>query len=329
MTRRMERTERTERPERGTVRRRLVSAAVVVSVLAGTLGAGGAVTYGAPARTEQDHSARVQPQPQGQAQPRAVTDDEDFADIYTRTVANIRNALLGDESVRRPGAGHLIQNPDPNAFQSINIGRFTEDEFILGGMVRAVFRRSDSYLLGFYVENRDASRRVFYTFTEQVDGRTRDMVPGSVYPGTRREHFGWGVNYGNLAGTTISRSRLRNAVRDIYHHDPNTSTHTLETGVEALAVALAEGARFQAIPAYIAQAIRGGRDWEVRRHADEITSWDQDSQVVIRARAADPTGNQEVWQQRREYAWNGARVLLSALDLARRLYLIKPPTRKS
>ncbi|MGW6355132.1 hypothetical protein ACWFR5_08010 [Streptomyces sp. NPDC055092] len=60
---------------------------------------------------------------------------------------------------------------------------FTEDEFILGRMVRAVFRRSDSYLLGFYVENRDASRRVFYTFTEQVDGRTRDMVPGNVSHG--------------------------------------------------------------------------------------------------------------------------------------------------
>lgn len=321
------RGERAERSERGPVRRRLVSAAVVVSVLAGTLGAGGAVTYGAPARIGQDHSARAQPQPQEQAQPRAVTDDEDFADLYTRTVANVRNAMLGDESVRRPGAGHLIQNPDPNAFQSINIGRFTEDEFILGGMVRGVFRRSDSYLLGFYVENRDASRRVFYTFTEQVDGRTRDMVPGNVYPGVRREHFGWGVNYRNLPGTTISRGRLRSAVRDIFHHDPNTSTHTLATGVEALAVALSEGARFQAIPAYITQAIRGGRDWEVRSHADEITSWDQRSQVVIQARAADPSGTGEVWQQRREYRWNGAWVLLTALDLARRMYLIKPPQR--
>jgi hypothetical protein len=64
-------------------------------------------------------------------------------------------------------------------------------------MVRAVFRRSDRYLLGFYVENRDASRRVFYTFTEQVDGRTRDMVPGNVYTGVRREYFGWGVNCRN------------------------------------------------------------------------------------------------------------------------------------
>ncbi|MFE2993246.1 hypothetical protein [Streptomyces sp. NPDC059262] len=63
-------------------------------------------------------------------------------------------------------------------------------------------------------------------------------------------------------------------------------------------------------------------------HADEITSWDQRSQVVIQARAADPSGYGEVWQQRREYLCNGARVLLTALDLARRLYLIKPPTRK-
>ncbi|MFE5022551.1 hypothetical protein ACFRAO_04235 [Streptomyces sp. NPDC056656] len=107
----------------------------------------------------------------------------------------------------------------------------------------------------------------------------------------------------------------------------NTSTHTLATGVEALAVALAEGARFQAIPAYITQAIRGGRGWEVRGHADEITSWDQRSQVVIQARTADPSGTGEVWQQRREYRWNGAFVLLTALDLARRMYLIKPPQR--
>ncbi|MEU0820252.1 ribosome-inactivating family protein [Streptomyces mirabilis] len=323
MTRKVERAERSER---GSVRRRLVSAAVVVSVLAGTLGAGEAVTYGAPARTGQDQSAWAQPQEQ--AQPRAVTDDEDFADLYTRTVANVRGAMLGEQSVRRPGAGHLIQNPDPDAMQSINIGRFTEDEFIAGRQVRGVFRRSDSYLLGFYVESRDASRRVFYTFTEQVDGRTRDMVPGNVYPGVRREHFGWGVNYRNLPATTISRSRLRDAVHDIYHHDPNTSTHTLETGVQVLAVALAEGARFQAIPAQIAQAIRGRTAWEVRDHADEITNWNQRSGVVLQARAADPSGYGEVWQQRREYAWNGARVLLTALDLARRLYLIKPPTRK-
>ncbi|MFD5121052.1 hypothetical protein [Streptomyces sp. NPDC058385] len=92
----------------------------MVSVLAGTLGAGEAVTYGAPERTGHDQSARAQPQPQEQAQPRAVTEDEDFADMYTRTVANVRGALLG-ESVRRPGAGHLIQNPDHNAFQSIDI----------------------------------------------------------------------------------------------------------------------------------------------------------------------------------------------------------------
>ncbi|MFH8388152.1 ribosome-inactivating family protein [Streptomyces sp. NPDC018036] len=323
------RTERAERAEHGSVRRRLVSAAVVVSVLAGTLGAGGAVTYGATDRTGQDRSApeQYQAQAQAQAQP-AVTEDEDFADLYTRTIANIRNAMLGEQSVRRPGAGHLIQNPDPGAFQSINIGRFTEDEFILGRMVRGVFRRSDNYLLGFYVENLDASRRVFYTFTEQVNGRARDMVPRNVYPGVRREHFGWGVTYRGLPATTISRSTLRNAVHDIYHHDPNTSTHTLEAGVQVLAVALAEGARFQAIPAYVAQHIRGREAWVVGGHADEIRNWDQRSQVVLQARAADPSGNGEVWQQRREYAWNGARVLLTALDLARRLYLIKPPARR-
>ncbi|MFG2140232.1 ribosome-inactivating family protein [Streptomyces sp. NPDC048650] len=323
MTRRVDRAERSER---GPIRRRLVSAAVVISVLAGTLGAGEAVTYGAPARPGQDRSAQARPQEQ--AQPGAVTDDEDFADLYTRTVANVRSAMLGEQSVRRPGAGHLIQNPDPDAFQSVYIGRFTEDEFILGGMVRAVFRRSDSYLLGFYVENRDASSRVFYTFTEQVNGRTRDMIPGNVYPGVRREHFGWGVTYQGLPATTISRSRLREAVRAIYHHDPNTSTHTLEAGVQALAVSLAEGARFQAIPAQIAQAIRGRTSWVVGSHADEIRNWDQRSRVVFQARATDPSGYGEVWQQRRAYDWNGARVLLTALDLARRLYLIKPPTRK-
>ncbi|MFH8569325.1 ribosome-inactivating family protein [Streptomyces sp. NPDC017993] len=295
-------------------------------MLAGTLGAGEAVTYGAPARPGQDQSAQAQPQ--RQAQPRAVTEDEDFADLYTRTVANVRNAMLGEQSVRRPGAGHLIQNPDPEVMQTINLGRFTEDEFILGRMVRGVFRRSDNYLLGFYVENRDATSRVLYTFTEQVNGRTRDMVPGDLFPRVRREHFGWGVNYRNLPATTISRSRLRDAVLSIYHHDPNTSTHTLETGVQALAVALAEGARFQAIPAQIAQAIRGRTAWTVGTHEDEILNWNQRSGVILRARAADPTGNGEVWQQRREYDWNGAQVLLTALDLARRLYLIKPPTRK-
>ncbi|MGW7486156.1 ribosome-inactivating family protein [Streptomyces sp. NPDC054786] len=138
----------------------------------------------------------------------------------------------------------------------------------------------------------------------------------------------WGVTYQGLPTTTISRSRLREAVLAIFHHDPNTSTHTLETGVQVLAVALAEGARFQAIPAQIAQAIRGRSAWVVGNHADEIRNWDQRSRVVFQARATDPSGDGEVWQQRREYDWNGAHVLLTALDLARRLYLIKPPTRK-
>ncbi|MFF4948481.1 ribosome-inactivating family protein [Streptomyces chattanoogensis] len=319
-------TERAERSGPGPVRRRLVSAAVVVSVLAGTLGAGEAVTYGAPARPGQDQS--VQAKPQQQAQPSEVTEDEDFADLYTRTVANVRNAMLGEQSVRRPGAGHLIQNPNPEVMQTINLGRFAEDEFILGRMVRGVFRRSDNYLLGFYVENRDATSRVLYTFTERVNGRTRDMVPDNLFPRVRREHFGWGIQYRGLEAITVSRSRLRDAVLEIYHHDPNTSTHTMEDSVQALAVALAEGARFQAIPAQIAQAIRGRTSWTVRNHADEIRSWDQRSGVVLQARAADPTGNGEVWQQRRQYAWNGAQVLLTALDLARRLYLIKPPARK-
>ncbi|MYT32554.1 MULTISPECIES: hypothetical protein [unclassified Streptomyces] len=107
---------------------------MVVSVLAGTLGAGAAVTYGAPTRHRQEQS--VQAKPQEQAQPREQTEDEDFATLYTRTVANIRNAMLGEESVRRPGAGHLIRNPDPAAMQEINLGRFVENEFIGGHMVR-------------------------------------------------------------------------------------------------------------------------------------------------------------------------------------------------
>ncbi|MEV0374945.1 ribosome-inactivating family protein [Streptomyces sp. NPDC050636] len=321
-------TRRAERTERGPVRRRLVSTAVVISVLAGTLGAGGAVSYGASTPTALEQSARPKAQPQEQAQPRAATDNEDFAELYTRTVAILRNAMLGEESTHRPGAGHLIENPDPTAFQSVYIGRFTEDEFIEGRQVRAVFRRSDSYLLGIYVEDRDANSPVFYTFTEQRNGRTVDMIPGAVYPGVRREHFGWGVNYRGLPRITVSRSRLRDAVHDLYHHDPNTSTHTLENAVNTLAVSLAEGARFQAIPAQIAQSIRGGRDWVVRNHSDEITSWDQGSQAVLRARTADPNGTGEAWQQHHEVRWNGAWVLLSALDLARRLYLIKPPTRK-
>ncbi|MFC7308856.1 ribosome-inactivating family protein [Streptomyces monticola] len=306
----------------------MVSTAVVVAVLAGTLGAAGTDTHGAPARTTADHSARAEAQPQEQARPRAVTNDEEFAELYTRTVGALRNAMLGEESTHRPGAGHLIENPDPTAMQSIYLGRFSEDEFTQGRMVRGVFRRSDSYLLGIYVENRDATSRVFYTFTEQRDGRTVDMVPRNVYQGVRREHFGWGVNYRGLPRVTVSRSRLRDAVRDIHRHDPDTSTHTLENAVNVLAVSLAEGARFQAIPAQIAQAIRGGRQWTVGNHSDEITSWDQGSQAVLRARAADPSGNGEVWQQRREVRWNGAWVFLSALDLARRLYLIKPPAKK-
>ncbi|MFK0294755.1 ribosome-inactivating family protein [Streptomyces sp. NPDC090442] len=279
-----------------------------------------AVTYGAPARHGQNQSVQAKPQAQAAEQ----TEDEDFATLYTRTVANIRNAMLGEESVPRPGAGHLIRNPDPAAMQEIDLGRFAENEFIGCHMVRGVFRRSDTCLLGFLVQNEAGTSRVLYTFTQQGN----DMIPGNLYRGVRRARFGWGIQYRSLEDVTVSRRRLREAVSEIYHHDPNTSTHTMEDSVQTLAVALAEGSRFQAIPAQIAQAIRGGTSWTVHNHADEIRTWDQRSGAVLQARATDPTGNGQVWQQRRRYPWNGNQVLFTALDLARRLYLIKPPARK-
>ncbi len=178
------------------------------------------------------------------------------------------------------------------------------------------------------MQNEAGTSRVLYTFTEQRDGRTVDMVPGDQYRGIPRARFGWGIQYRGLENVTVSRSRLRDAVSEIYLHDPNRSTHTMEDRVQTLAVALAEGARFQAIPAQIAQAIRGRTSWTVHNHADEIRSWDQRSGVVLRAREGDSTGNGQVWQERREYRWNGNQVLFTALDLARRLYLIKPPPKR-
>ena len=175
----------TRGPERGPVRRRLISAGVVAAVLATTLGAGDTVTYGAQARAGQDAHAQAQGRPpsQGQPQPRAVGSDEEFANLYTHTVGNIRRVLRGDEAAQQPGSGYLIRNPDANAFQSINIGRFAERDNIQGGMVRALFRRSDTYLLGFYVEH--GSRQTLYTFTEGG----RDMIPAEVYPHADRSRF--------------------------------------------------------------------------------------------------------------------------------------------
>ncbi|WP_310725934.1 hypothetical protein [Streptomyces sp. N2A] len=49
----------------------------------------------------------------------------------------------------------------------------------------------------------------------------------------------------------------------------------------------------------------------------------------MNAHAADPSGgNRSVWGQQHLYRWNGANVMLTALDLARRRYLIKPPPKR-
>ncbi|MEE4417837.1 hypothetical protein [Streptomyces bugieae] len=64
-------------------------------------------------------------------------------------------------------------------------------------------------------------------------------------------------------------------------------------------------------------------------HEAEIHDWSDRSEVVVDAHAADPSGgNRAVWGQQRRYRWNGAHVMLTALDLARRLYLIKPPPKR-
>ncbi|MFJ9615227.1 ribosome-inactivating family protein [Streptomyces noursei] len=297
------------------LRRRLIGATVVVSVLAGALGAGSAVAQNSPAAKPQ-----ARPQSQAQPQPRAAASDEEYANLYTHAVGNVRSAMLGDEAARRPGSGHLIRNPAPGAFQSINIGRLAERGDIEGGAVRGLFRRTDNYLLGFYVQH--GNRRIVYTFTEDGD----DMVPGGVYPQAQRSRFPFPITYRDLPTIQIGRGRLRDAVRHMFDNDPGTSNHHLRDSVETLAVALAEGARFQVIPGLIAQHIRGGQDWTVNRHADEIQNWGQRSEVVVEAHRADPSGNNaSVWQQQRSYRWNGTNVMLTDLDLARRLYLIKPP----
>ncbi|MFI9077290.1 ribosome-inactivating family protein [Streptomyces sioyaensis] len=303
--------------EHGPLRRRLVSATVMVSVLAGTLGAGSAVAQNSP-------EAQPPSRPQTQVQPRLAGSDEEYADLYTHTVGNIRSAMLGDEAARQPGSGHLIRNPDPEAFQSINIGRLAERDDIAGRAVRGLFRRSDNYLLGFYVRHEDG-RQIVYTFAEGG----RDMVPGEVYEGAQRSRFPFPVTYRDLPTIQVGRGFLRDAVRQLFDNDPGTSNHRLQDGVERLAVALAEGSRFQLIPGLIAQHIRGGQSWTVGDHEAEIHDWSDRSGVVVGARAADPSGsNRSVWGQQRPYRWNGANVMLTALDLARRLYLIKPPPKR-
>ncbi|AJC52927.1 ribosome-inactivating family protein [Streptomyces sp. 769] len=221
-------------------------------------------------------------------------------------------------------ATNLIRNPNPEAFQSINIGRLAERDDIGGRQVRGLFRRSDNYLLGFYVRHGD-NRQIVYTFTEGG----RDMVPGEVYEGAQRSRFPFPVTYRDLPTIQVGRGFLRDAVRQLFDNDPGTSNHRLQDGVERLAVALAEGSRFQLIPGLIPQHIRGGQTWTVGDHEAEIHDWNDRSGVVVAAHVADPSGgNRSVWGQQRPYRWNGANVMLAALDLARRLYLIKPPPKR-
>ncbi|MGI5466227.1 ribosome-inactivating family protein [Streptomyces sp. CA-132043] len=151
-------------------------------------------------------------------------------------------------------------------------------------MVRGLFRRSDNYLLGFYVEH--GNRQTLYTFTEGGS----DMIPREVYQGVTRARFPFPVTYQYLPGVHVSRGRLQDAVRRLFDHDPSTSSWGLRPDVETLAVGLAEGARFQVIPGLIAQHIRGGQDWVVGNHADEIQSWGQRSEVVVEAHGADRSG---------------------------------------
>ncbi|MFG2860496.1 ribosome-inactivating family protein [Streptomyces sioyaensis] len=305
--------------EHRSLRRRLTGATVVVSVLAGTLGAGSAVAQNGPEARPQSRS-----QTQARPQPRMAGSDEEYANLYTHMVGNVRSAMLGDEAARQPGSGRLIRNPDPEAFQSINIGRLAERDDIEGGTVRGLFRRSDNYLLGFYVRRGDG-RQIVYTFTEGG----RDMVPDTVYEGAQRSRFPFPVTYRDLPTIQVGRGLLRDAVRQLFDNDPGTSNHRLQDGVERLAVALAEGARFQLIPGLIAQHIRGGQDWTVGDHEAELHDWSDRSEVVVGAHAADPSGgNRSVWGQGHRYRWNGAIVTLTALDLARRLYLIKPPPKR-
>ncbi|MEU4850118.1 ribosome-inactivating family protein [Streptomyces gilvosporeus] len=220
--------------EHRSLRRRLISATAVVTVLAGTLGAGSAVAQNSP-----EARPHAPSQTQAQPQPRAAASDEEYANLYTHTVATVRNAMLGEEVAHQPGASYLIRNPDPRAFQSIWVGRLAERDNIEGGAIRGLFRRTDNYLLGFYV--RHGNHEIVYTFTENGD----DMVSGNVYPDAQRSRFPFPITYRDLPSIQVGRGRLRDSVRQLFDNDPGTSNHHLRDAVETLAVALAEGGRFQ------------------------------------------------------------------------------------
>ncbi|WP_190130226.1 ribosome-inactivating family protein [Streptomyces mashuensis] len=290
------------------------------------------------------------PTTQAQAQDRT---DREYADLYSRTVAAIRNAMGGEAVLHDHGAGRLIRDPDPRRAQQVNIGRLADDAAIGGGRVRGVFRRDNLYLVGLYVERPGAERDpVLYVFTEgqrdaegrQVpNGRRVPMLDNTVLPGVRRAYLTWNVNYANLQALQINRRGLQDAVRTVVRHRPDTAAdngrgnngtgnrnHALREHVERLAVALAEGARFQVIPGQIAQALRrhrGQAAWTVNHHADEITSWDALSGAVVQARNAAPDGRGPAWNQTQARDWNGRRIQLSALDLSHRLAIIKPDRR--
>ncbi|MER7026203.1 MULTISPECIES: ribosome-inactivating family protein [Streptomyces] len=290
----------------------------MISVLAGTLGAGNAVAQDSPEARPQ---AQARSQTQAQPQPKAGGTNKEYSDLYTRTIGNIRNAMRGDAAVEQHGSGYLIDNPDSGIFQQINIGGLADRDDIAGGAFRGLFRRSDNYLLGFYVAQGD--RQTVYTFTENGS----DMIPANVFPGVQRSRFPFRVTYSDLPEIRVDRSTLSDAVRLLFDHDPNTSNAGLRGHVETLAVALAEGARFTGISAQIAQLLQGGLEWRVGNHADEIQNWSSRSEVVVNARREDPTGTGPEWLLRVPTRWNGAMVWLSALDLARRIALVKPTRR--
>ncbi|MEV6204204.1 ribosome-inactivating family protein [Streptomyces sp. NPDC051771] len=192
-----------------------------------------------------------------------ISQPDEFALAVQRLVYRMRHDFAEPMPVGPRGFTHRLLGRGSSGAENwatVRVGHLAYED---PGEVELVIDPADLYVRGFY---RRSSNRLYHF--------RGSGIPDSFMPGAFRIQLNFPENYTNLPDITVSQENITGAVNNLmYNTDINTGS-PLQSAIELMAVTFAETARNRRVGQEVYNALRRGGSWQVRAHANAITSWD-------------------------------------------------------
>ncbi|MFE4592441.1 ribosome-inactivating family protein [Streptomyces laurentii] len=247
--------------------------ALAAALLGSAPAAAATTTTTTTTTTERPAQASVSiPAAAAAADPPDLTQPADFANAVQRLIFRTRHDFTDETPVGTAGFTHML------------VGRGTTGERNWGVIKVGHLAYRDESDLQLVVDPDDLYIRGFYRRSNNTLYRFRGTdIPDGLFPGATPVEFNFTVNYRDLAGITINREAITDAVDDLLN-SPNLNTGgPLQNALEIMAVTFAETARNRMINREVYNALRQGGGWLVGAHAPAMTRWDAMGQEVRNA----------------------------------------------